>query len=334
MDYNTYANKIKKIDHDISALVNIKSKAEYKVIGNDIDSPMPTKWSYHTGYIYAGGWLTQINPNIKMGDIIYQNNLDENMPDPNSETYNDYLDNFILYAQTGNLVFIPFFDEVINTTVKMNYSATRRFFSTGYELNQSVLCKGMKSILYHCDFNIVNTNQDINIDFNYAPMLPVITEAVILEPDYFRFNDTFTISSTTTISTSNDQEFTIIINGNIYNFNQIYFDSTESAMYFRYHYVVQEIDPQTQQTHDVDYYSPNILIYLDTVWTSDIYKEITDPVFLGLVNNYSSLAEKGQLFTENYETLIIDNAFSFDKDNKPLLRLKTNSSCNYKWLWR
>ena len=188
MNYTTYANKIKQIDYDISALVNTKNHAEFKVIGNDIDNERPEKWPYHAGYIHAGknGWLTNINSKIKIGDIIYQNNLNEVLPQE-WNTLDEYWKNFILYTQTSNVVFIPFFNKVIGkkdspTSIEMNFLTIKDFFPYNYDkLNYSILYSTTQPNIYDLNFEINHTETDKNIpiNFNYAPMLPFITEAVV-----------------------------------------------------------------------------------------------------------------------------------------------------------
>lgn len=338
MNYNTYVNKIKQIGYDISALVNTKKNAEFKVIGNDVDKKTrPEKWPYHTGYIHAGsnGWLTNINNKIKIGDIIYQNNLKEVLPE-GWDLSNKYWKNFIIFAQTSNVVFIPFFNKVIGqqgflTSIEMDYLTIKDFFPYNYDkLNYSLLYSTMKPNIYDLNFEIgqKDTNKDIPINFSYTPMLPLITDAVVKQPDYFRFNDTLSINSTITFSTENEDIFTIKINKTSYDFNQVYFDSSNSSVSFRYYYTV------TENNQSINKYSPNITIYSNGQWISELYKEIIDPVFLKLVKSNSVLANQGQLYTENYETLIIDNSFIFNEDKKPSLKLITNSPCNYLWLWR
>lgn len=338
MNYTTYANKIKQIDYDISALVNTKKHAKFKVIGNDIDNnERPEKWPYHTGYIHAGGWLKNINADIKIGDTIYQNNLKEVLPE-GWNISDEYWKNFILSTQTSNIVFIPFFNKVIGktgslTSIEMDYLTIKDFFPYNYDkLNYSILYSTMQPNIYDLNFEIdhTETSKNIPINFNYAPMLPFITEAVAKQPDYFRFNDTLSINSDEIFSTDAENTFTIKINKNIHNFNQVYLNSSDKSMSFRYHYIVIE------DGKNVDKYLPNIAVYSNEKWIAESCKEITDPVFLELVkkSSNSNLATQGELFIENYETLIIDNNFSFDENKKPFLKLKTNSPCDYLWLWR
>lgn len=335
MNYTTYANKIKQISYDIAALIDTKKNADFKVIGNDIDKERPEKWPYRTGYIHAGGWLKNINKEVKVGDIIYQNNLSEIPPKDETEAI-EYWKNFLLFTKTSNLVFIPFYNKVIGqkgiaTSVEMEYFTLKDFFPQHNDkLNYSILYSTAQPNIYDLNFEVTSgeANLDIPINFNYAPMLPFITDAVVKQSGYFRFNNILSIDSTNIFSTENFTEdsklFTIKINENIYYFNQVYIDSSNSSMSFRYHYVEE----------DEDKYSPNITVYSNGKWISELYKEIRDPAFWKLVENNTNLAKHGKLYNEYYETLIIDNNFSFDKNKKPLLKLKSNSSCNYLWLWR